>query len=724
MDAESRSTPDRSWFAALEPLWVTGLAVLILFIVKLFSLQGEKFDWSAYLVLGTLFPALVILQSLLADHSGTAAKVRFVMMVLVGFLLIAPLFTLRVPFFRSLVVVSIVQTLVAWRFLQLGAHVTAREISARKLLQLAVLWFVILMSWGIASKYVWWVGYETFIFGSTLSFLTFVVLFLLALFAVYDLNLPPGEKTRVPITLIGNLLAILIIAFVSIRTDRIFGEGELFHWITYTGVAESVRQGSWLLWDAPSHYGFLSIQILAWFPTNTTWEALFIVNGVLNFLIALMLFFLFRSLGTGFLNLGFALAITLAAVFFKSGLTPYFLGPSNLPNIGGMRFFWCFALVAILFFEYRFQGASRRPLLLGSVVWLIGVLWSIESAVYCSVIWLPALVLLSWRKTLKTDGRRATVRERLSAVWQWWLMPPALLAVSVLLISAYYLARLRHGPDWRSYIEYARAYGGGFKALPINPAGEVWDLILVFCAFATTAVYFFRKNREHRAMPLLIGTLGGLWATGSYFVSRSHPNNAHNLSAIFCAVIGLTIYLLMRERENSFWATLVRSSFVPVLVMVMVVVFANRPALTEYLTTPQGLFLGVEQLIPITDPELDTLLNASQVKPEDRVVFIGRSEIPIFSGWTYNRDGKQQSLRKYNSWLPVHLYALVPLNQPRRDKYLGRFTERVRTGGWLIEYKTDQAVYPWLSDYIKLHYVPGRTFENQNWKLTWYDYKN
>ncbi|HKP37208.1 MAG TPA: hypothetical protein VJT71_10135 [Pyrinomonadaceae bacterium] len=681
-------------------------------------LNGEKFDWTAYLLLGTLFPILLLLV-LLSDRYP---KTRFIKWALAAFCLLAPILALRVPFLRFIVIVALVHTAIAWGYRQRNA-VSSRLLSVG-LVQLAIVFFVILTSWGIASKYIWWTGADALVLGSSLSVLVFIIALLLVLVSVYDLKSAPSEGQRDPLELIGSLLAVLIIAFVSVRTDGIFGEGEMFHTITYTGVAESVRQGGWLLWDVPSHYGFLSIFTLAWIPTKTTWQSFFIVNSVLNFLIAVMLFFLFRSLRSGFLNLCFALAITLAAVFFRSGLTPYFLGPNHLPNIGGLRFFWSFVLVAILFWQYRFyQRPSRRGLLIGCVVWLIGVLWSVESAVYCSAIWLPTFAVLTWRLGVRSDITGRDVRGRLILCLKWWLLPAALLIGATLLISAYYWVRLGHGPDWQSYVEYARAYGGGFKALPINPGGEVWVLILVFCALVTTAVYMWRRNEGNNTLPLLVGTAAGLWATGSYFVSRSHPNNAHNLGPMFVGTIGLILYLLMRERLQSFWPTLVRSSLVPVLTITMVAIFANKPALTAYLNAPQGAFLGIEQLVPNADPELDNLLNSSQVEPNDPMVYTGRGELPILSGWTYQRNGTQQLFKSYKSWLPIHLYAFVPLDDKRRATYLDRFTSRVRTGGWLIEYKTEKPVYPWLSDYIKLHYTPGRTFENQNWKLTWYDYK-
>ncbi|HEX8923094.1 MAG TPA: hypothetical protein VF766_16590, partial [Pyrinomonadaceae bacterium] len=463
-------------------------------------------------------------------------------------------------------------------------------------------------------------------------------------------------------------------------------------------------------------------------PTRTVWQALFLVNALFNFLIALMLFALFRALRPGFLNLCFALALTLAAVFFRSGLAPsYFEGPSQLPNIGGMRFFWAFALAAILFWEYR-RASTRRSyrtlLWAGCFVWLVATFWSVESAVYAGATWLPAFALLVWRRTANVAGATdVSFRRRLVVSVRWLLLPPALLVASVLLIAGVYLLRLGQAPDWRSFIEYAQAYRGGFAAIPIDVNGAVWVLVIVFCAFATTAAYLLRDGADHAALPLMIGAGGGLWAMCSYFVSRSHANNVHNLGMVFCGAIGLVLYLLVRERREGWWTMLVKAGFVPILTVVLVAVFANKVAVTDYLFTPQASYVQVEKLIPLSDVRLDLLLNSAQVKPDDPMVYIGPNEVFILSAWTFEQGDRKEVLTTYKSWMPVPLYSLAPLPEERRIIYLSRFSNRVRTGGWLIEYKGDAPVHPWFSEYLRLHYTTGRSFENATWRLTWYDYK-
>ncbi|HEX8143156.1 MAG TPA: hypothetical protein VF553_11215 [Pyrinomonadaceae bacterium] len=715
---------------AIEPLWVSGLALLCLFIGSLFNLEGETFDWTEYLLLATIFPALLIALSL-ADRfrpalAETLSTVRF---SLAAFLILLPVFALRYKI-KYVLIISLVQWIVTSRLAvrSKGAQATESVDLKTKALRAFPLLFVIVMSWVAATRYIWWVGYEEFILGSNLAFIIFILSLFVVLLNLYDQEpaLAQDER-RDTLRLIGNIVAVLLIAMVSVRTDHIFGLGEIHHWSFFTGPAQMVRQGGWLLWDVPSQYGFLVTLTLAWLPTKTAWQSLFLVNALFNFLIALMLFYLFRALRPGLTNLCFALAMTLAAVFFRSGLAPFFEGPSHLPNIGGLRFFWAFALVAILFREYRVGSSARSHTLLlwaGCVVWLVGTLWSAESAVYCSAIWLPSFALLAWRETAKMESAGMSLKTRLRATARRLLLPPALLLSVVLLITAFYFLRLGHGPDWYSFIEYAQAYRGGFATIPIDLNGGVWVLVIVFCAFMTVAVYFMREDTESAALPLIIGAAGGLWATSSYFVSRSHPNNVHNLGAIFCGAMGLALYLLLsRERRDEWWAMLVKASLVPLLTIVLVSVFANKGAVTELLFAQQASYVQIERLIPISDPGLDNLLNSAEIKPDAPLVYVGPNEVLILSAWTFVQGDQREVLTTYKSWLPVPVYSLGPLPEERRKVYMSRFASRIGAGGWLIEHKRPEPLFPWFSEYLKLHYTPGRTFENDAWRLTWYDYK-
>src|SRR5262249_36292573 len=158
--------------------------------------------------------------------------------------------------------------------------------------------------------------------------------------------------------------------------------------------------------------GFLSTVTLAWLPTHSVWQSLYIVQGILLTITGCFLFVVLRSLGQGFMNWLFSLVLALAAVFLVPG-RPQDLYGYDTPAAGPFRFFWCFALLMVLVWQYRRPASMPSAcLVIGCLVWLLGTLWSAESAVYSAVIWLPAYVLLVWCGASKRYPGRDDRRKR------------------------------------------------------------------------------------------------------------------------------------------------------------------------------------------------------------------------------------------------------------------------------------------------------------------------
>jgi len=58
------------------------------------------------------------------------------------------------------------------------------------------------------------------------------------------------------------------------------GEEFAHHWSFYTGPAELVRAGGWLLHDVPSQYGFLNIALLAALPGANSFQNLYFITAL------------------------------------------------------------------------------------------------------------------------------------------------------------------------------------------------------------------------------------------------------------------------------------------------------------------------------------------------------------------------------------------------------------------------------------------------------------
>lgn len=780
----------------LDPFWVSGLAVLCVLLgevlwVAAAGLQGEQLEWSLYLTLGTIFPALLLAFSLPTRFSGFAPTLTQ---------------TLKLAFAVLLVVMAILFVLAQHQYYALvasAAHLLLIYALRRAELltgpvSIVMSLFVVVVSWTAAAQFVWWSPYDirfpglpfqpwffdstfdawfsdsafdAWLFGWEYRVLVFVLSLLLVFVNLYPKRASEGEP-RFRFRSALNVPAILILGLASVRSDQLFNSLSYPHWGVYVGPAEMVRQGGWLLWDVPSQYGFLNMLTIAFLPFGSVWQSLYIANSLFLFLSALFLFFLLRSLRAGFTNFCFSLGVTLAAVFLMAGWPPELLGPQVYPSAGAFRFFWCYALLGVLIWEFQTgsKDPPRRILLVGCITWLIGTLWSAESAVYCAAVWLPAYALLVLRKAISVHTERRSLRSSLLAAVFWLSIPPFLLLAIIGMIAGYYVLNLGHLPDWSAFFEYSVSFSSGYYAMPIDVSGPVLTLFLVFCALSATAAYFLRGGLTQRALSLIGGTWGALWATSSYFVPRSHPTVVSLLSPILCVAIVVTLYLLARYQVTDRWAMLVRTSFVPVLVVILTVTFGNAAGLAQfaqYITpSPHASYLErytdhaynrllpagvaamageerateratrgsrhagyepeINRRLPVMDKSLLSLLDTAGVKIGEPIVYVGDPEFGgILPAWPVTADSRIRFLSPPQTWQPTMPFWLVAaLPDERKEVYMARFTERARLSGWLIQSK-EEAPYtslPWFAGQLQQTHEPTEVFENDDWTLTWFEF--
>jgi hypothetical protein len=229
-----------------------------------------------------------------------------------------------------------------------------------------------------------------------------------------------------------------------------------------------------------------------------------------------------------------------------------------------------------------------------------------------------------------------------------------------------------------------------------------------------------------------------MWSVTSYFVSRSHPNNAAVLAPVFCVVIGLTLYLLATHRQTGWWATLVKLSFVPVLTILLTATFGNASFLGLYLSSPKLIYeRNIETHLPLIDPSLQELLNSAGVKTDDPIVYSAvrvKAIEPLADGLSHDHgvlmpawpiDNGQQLISTYKAWLPTTPFVLfAPLPEERRQTYMKRFTARTRLSGWLIQNRKE-APYTssqWFYNQITRTHTPAKVFENNDWQVIWFEF--
>jgi len=713
----------------LAPLWIVGLALCLIAVVHILlrgsglGLSREAYEWVQYAAIGLAFPLLLtIVASAQRRRTGWPAWQIGAERILVALVLVA----------------------VGWLQLRAGSVVV--------MLMAAIQ--VLVMTWAtrrtrlylpparlISSIIVAGIGWAITIQAVDFGQLPPIAIVLVALvsavaltsFSVGDLGSVPSSPFRLWTT--GTVVGIALLALASLGTAEqleVFGQwGALHHWGPYVGAAELVRQGHWLYWDVPSAYGLLSITILALLPTGSAWESLYIVSVLLLFLSASMLFLLLRFVRTDWLGWVFAMATTLAVVYFNPLLLSRFAfhGPLVFPSVGAFRFFWVYALLALLVWESRTKagGATQRQLLIGGCfVWLIGVFWSPESALYTSAAWLPAYGLIVARRV---GGRTGWPRAA-----AWLTLPVGLVLVASTGLVAYYVARLGHPPDGYALVEYILAFTDDLLSVPLGLQGPVLGILALFLLLAIAAYPILRAGIGDRALPLVVGLWGGLWASHTYFFSRWGIEGMFRLTPLGCAVVALALVLAARPAVSESRRWLVRVAAVPPLAVVLAGVIAatvsDPVAIANDFDLRRSLVRGgVEQTLPRVEPALAALFDTVGVRPEDPVVYAGDT-LGNLMPFRMNDDGL--ALVAYRSWLPtLPLTTFGVLPEERKALYIERFVQRAPASGWFIQRKVDGRViehHPyyqfasWLLDAVLRTHVPTRVYESAEWQLVWFEH--
>jgi hypothetical protein len=671
--------------------------------------------WLAFFALGTVLPAIFALVLAVDRIRMPTAAIRIagsIAALMSAFALI--LGVAHGLSYRFAVAGALIQTLVVWSMMlrRNGTAPRPHPTLPPKRggdLGAALLWLLVsLGAWGVGASLIWWVSPDAFL-QNAWSLGVLIVSTAVVLGALWLPDVVAGRVVR----LIGFGVAVIPLALASVWTNDMFDFITMYHWSFFIGPAELVRQGGWLLWDVPSQYGFLSELAIAWIPAPSPWESLFILNSAASFLFAMTVFLLLRSLGRGVLNLVMSALVALVATFLRPGLASQFIGPDGYPSTGGFRFIWCVALLLILLSLLRVSAPRARLAVLvgGNLVWILGVLWSAESAIYSTFVWLPgyflAVVAEHWKQP---DERR-----RFLSITGLAALPAILLAVALAVVFVVYQIGLGHGPDLQAYYEFGLTYQAGLSAYPLDPGGPGWVLFLAYVATLVTLSWRVRKEPAMASIAL-VATAAMIYATSSYFVGRSHPNNVWNLAPEVCIALAVTLTLAGRDWRTDPVPILLRLAFAPILIMLLTGTLGQKAALVDYVARPQLPLDRIDAGLPPTDPSLQTLLDA-HVRMGDRMVYICdriNNVDPLLSPHVFRNTVEPNGA---SVWLPLVPFREVNYLTPaRRLVYLDRFIDRHPEGGWLIECVGGEST--WVTQEVQDNFTMGESYKNADYRLT------
>jgi hypothetical protein len=655
--------------------------------------------WIAFFVLGTVLPAAIAIVLAVGSRTSAGAARALGWLALMMSSLTVVVGAVYGLTYRTPIVGAVIQVLA------LLAVMRFRRESRVD----ALLWLVVgLGTWGVGASLIWWVSPDAFL-QNTWSVGVFVVATAVVLGALWLPDAIAGRWLR----LVGFGLTLIPLALASVWTNDLFDITTTYHWEVYIGPADLIRQGGWLLWDVPSQYGFLSELAIAWIPTPSPWEGLFILNSVANFLLAMTVFLLLRSLGRGVLNLLMSFSVALAACFLRPGFANQFIGPDGYPSTGGFRFIWCVALLLVFVALLRTSSPRGRLTLLvaGNLLWILGVLWSAESAIYSTFVWLPgyALTVLAdhWGQREQPDW--------MTRIARLLALPVIFLATAVAIVFIVYRLGLGHGPDLQSFYEYGLTYQAGFGSYPLDPGGPGWALFVAYVATLVTLAWKVRKQPA-TASVVLLATAAMIFATSSYFVGRSHPNNVWNLAPEVCIALAITLLLAGRDLRSDPVPVLLRLACAPIFIVLLTGTFGEQAALVDYVARPQLPLNRIDAALPPTDPTLLTLLDA-HVHAGDRMVYVCGTADHVDPLLTTHLSANTEQPDGAPLWLPLVPYSGVNHLAPaRRVTYLERFIERHPEGGWLIE--CIGAESPWVTQTVQDNFTMGPSYANADYRVT------
>ena len=654
-----------------DGLAIAGVIGVVLLGARALPLTGEAAEWAPYLLLGVALPLGVIAQARVAAPRLAGAMAVIGALAALGYVGWSGHW-LAVPAGAAQVL--------------LAAAVTRRRPAAGELV-------VAVFAWAAVSTLTRSIGQEIGTLGELVAASRPAALALDAALATWlTISVTAGRRARADGGTFrhraGLVASLCLVALESFRVDYLFDVMSTHHWGAFVTPAEAVRQGGWLLWDTPAMYGPGATLAIAAIPTDV-WDAFFWLNVLACFVSATLLLASLRACMDGVL----ALALTLCAVLWLPG-AHHGMGDGGVlltPNAGPFRFVWCQALLFI---------AARKPLgtgmLLGTcLLWLVGCLWSFESAIYCSAAWLPAYLLLVWQRPART---------RLA----YLAVPPLLIAGAAAGTVAYYVRRLGHGPDWYGYVETAFGVTGGATALDIEPWGPVAVLVLVVWMTASTAVRTTATMRSPADSAPIWAALALGWAIASYFVGRSHPIAVTNLLPTLLLVLAVAL------REPAMDAAARMGCVVLFSAVLLIAVhdpstWAPHGPITQrwaLRVTPRRLTLNAAQL---------ELMDQAGIRRGSAIAYLDANPLPAWpSDTTLTPD------RIWVSTLPIGLMG--QMGYERRSLYVERFVQRRRLEGWLIE-RTSWTPNPrWLSEPIARTHRAERTVTVAGWRATYYEF--
>jgi hypothetical protein len=385
-----------------------------------------------------------------------------------------------------------------------------------------------------------------------------------------------------PATAIIMMISVALSAFALRESAEFAGDERRLQWWDYAAIGALVI---FSFRTAPiarlDQWASLLIPLDDLSQTSAT--SFWLLQSATLAIVAALMYLAFRHLGSKWLGPPFALIVTFATLFFIPRNANELLAIQMLPSWGPLRFVWCFVLIAFIasfYFLPPERQTAREFVFVGTTMWLGSVVWSAESAGYCTVVWLASLAVFTAQRAFAWRKAQLPSRETLRRIAQILLTPAFALAAIVIVVTAAHLALFQSLPDWSSY-----SRPGYVTGQASDPTGTGWYLILLFALLSIIgAVTLSHDPQDARLIPLA-GLWAGFWAVGNFFVATNEPIRAAALVALVLFMLAIAVRLMRSDRTHR-WHRVVVAALVAAFAMPIATVIGHSQFKAE-VTRPQ-----------------------------------------------------------------------------------------------------------------------------------------
>jgi|GEM_PF-1585191 len=726
--------------------WGVGAVICVLQLLTAYMPPGEQRDWLYYAVVAG-FAALVTVSIPLARSVAPVVGNPPWLHGLRWFKMLCTAYGFLAISYYALFPLVDVMSLGVWvlALLLTDAWLKQRNITEHRLLYGAVMAWFLLCAYALCRSLLYRVPLLTFPMQgeALLNALPFVLALAFVLMALWTPRITAGAAFASPrLSRLLHVMALYVIAVPLFRTDQFTNPVAIHHWKALLEPVASVRSGGWLLWDVPSQYGFLQTLLLAVLPAGNAWQSMYLLNGAL---LTATGYLIFRTLFTKYHSLwGFffcvVLAVSATALLFPVGNGMYFPvwslmvsgtlfsfpttgNPLILPSSGAMRFFWVYPVAGYVWYLCRFYYHSPRKILprygfvIGNALWLVGVLWSLESAVFVSLVWIPALVLIAMAESYSRNPG-TSVADLVKHISVRVLHCAAMMVAVISIIALIYFVCLGHWPDVSLMMAYAGVYVGGFNVFSIDRLGLIacWLFVLGMMV-GLCIVYLIRAKADAQTMLTLAvfyAVIAGLWAVASYYIPLS--DDVHLVCTLPVLVYLSALLLVMMPQLDV--SAIVKDGYEKAMLCLYgVIIWATahyyNPALYSAQSLSAPVHSDVAELLLAPPATLQALLD-KVVLPADVSLHILAQPYTIeeavyFQGVSVQPWLLPNTLVGYDIPLPKALYRTLAERRAART--------HVQTG-WTIErlsFPLDH--YHWIKVAIEGRYRQVQKWENTEYRL-------